>query len=324
MNKIVVYQTQSGSLELKGDLTHQTIWANRMQMAEIFDVNPQAISKHIHNVYKDNELEKTATSSKMELVQMEAGREVKRSVDYYNLEMIISVGYRVNTVKGTKFRQWATQTLKQHIIEGITINQKRLDELGKMVQMIEQSGKIENLQLHEAKGLLDILSHYTKSFVLLNQYDSHNLQTGKLNENITYEIQYNEAKEAIAELKKQLIAKKEATDLFGREKDNGFKSSLQSIVQTFGGQYLYPSIEEQAAHLLYFVIKNHSFNDGNKRIGAFLFIWFLEKNKHRFKQSGELKINDNALTAIALLVAQSAPEEKELMIQLVCHLIKDN
>lgn len=324
MNKIVVYQTQSGSLELKGDLTHQTIWANRMQLAEIFDVNPQAISKHIHNVYKDNELEKTATSSKMELVQMEAGREVKRSVDYYNLEMIISVGYRVNTVKGTKFRQWATQTLKQHIIEGITINQKRLDELGKMVQMIEQSGKIENLQLQEAKGLLDILSHYTKSFVLLNQYDSHNLQTGKLNENITYEIQYNEAKDAIAELKKQLIAKKEATDLFGREKDNGFKSSLQSIVQTFGGQYLYPSIEEQAAHLLYFVIKNHSFNDGNKRIGAFLFIWFLEKNRHRFKQSGELKINDNALTAIALLVAQSAPEEKELMIQLVCHLIKDN
>lgn len=324
MNKIVVYQTQSGSLELKGDLTHQTIWANRMQLAEIFDVNPQAISKHIHNVYKDNELEKTATSSKMELVQMEAGREVKRSVDYYNLEMIISVGYRVNTVKGTKFRQWATQTLKQHIIEGITINQKRLDELGKMVQMIEQSGKIENLQLQEAKGLLDILSHYTKSFVLLNQYDSHNLQNGKLNENITYEIQYNEAIDAIAELKKQLIAKKEATDLFGREKDNGFKSSLQSIVQTFGGQYLYPSIEEQAAHLLYFVIKNHSFNDGNKRIGAFLFIWFLEKNRHRFKQSGELKINDNALTAIALLVAQSAPEEKELMIQLVCNLIKDN
>ncbi len=295
-----------------------------MQMAEIFDVNPQAISKHIHNVYKDNELEKTATSSKMELVQMEAGREVRRSVDYYNLEMIISVGYRVNTVKGTKFRQWATQTLKQHIIEGITINQKRLHELGKMVQMIEQSGKIENLQLQEAKGLLDILSHYTKSFVLLNQYDSHNLQNGKLNENITYEIQYNEAKDAIAELKKQLVAKKEATDLFGREKDNGFKSSLQSIVQTFGGQYLYPSIEEQAAHLLYFVIKNHSFNDGNKRIGAFLFIWFLEKNRHRFKQSGELKINDNALTAIALLVAQSAPEEKELMIQLVCHLIKDN
>ncbi|MBP6302346.1 MAG: virulence protein RhuM/Fic/DOC family protein [Bacteroidia bacterium] len=324
MNKIVVYQTQSGSLELKGDHTHQTIWANRMQMAEIFDVNPQAISKHIHNVYKDNELEKTATSSKMELVQMEAGREVRRSVDYYNLEMIISVGYRVNTVKGTKFRQWATQTLKQHIIEGITINQKRLHELGKMVQMIEQSGKIENLQLQEAKGLLDILSHYTKSFVLLNQYDSHNLQNGKLNENITYEIQYNEAKDAIAELKKQLVAKKEATDLFGREKDNGFKSSLQSIVQTFGGQYLYPSIEEQAAHLLYFVIKNHSFNDGNKRIGAFLFIWFLEKNRHRFKQSGELKINDNALTAIALLVAQSAPEEKELMIQLVCHLIKDN
>jgi death-on-curing family protein len=149
------------------------------------------------------------------------------------------------------------------------------------------------------------------------------LPKGNLKENITYEIQYDEAIAAIAQLKNQLMAKKEATDLFGKEKDNGFKSSLQSIIQTFDGQYLYPSIEEQAAHLLYFVIKNHSFNDGNKRIGAFLFIWFLDKNKHRFKKSGELKINDNALTAIALLVAQSAPDEKDLMIRLIINLIKD-
>jgi len=323
MSEIIIYQSQSGSLELKSDNSNQTIWANRMQMAEIFDVNPQAISKHIHNIHNDKELDKDATSSKMELVQLEAGREVKRNVDYYNLEMIISVGYRVNTVKGTKFRQWATQTLKQHITEGFTINQKRLDELGKMIQLIDQSGKTEPLQLQEAKGLLEILSLYTKSFVLLNQYDSHNLPIDKLNNNITYEIEYNEAKAAITELKKQLITKKEATELFGNEKDGSFNSSLQSMIQTFDSQYLYPSIEEQAAHLLYFVIKNHSFSDGNKRIGAFLFVWFLEKNKHRFKPSGELKINDNALTAIALLVAQSASEEKELMIQLIINLIKD-
>jgi death-on-curing family protein len=323
MSEIVIYQTANGALELKSDPSNQTIWVNRMQMAEIFDVNPQAISKHIQNIYKDGELEKIATSSKMELVQIEAGREVKRKVDYYNLEVVISVGYRINTVRGTKFRQWATQTLKQHITEGFSINQKRLQELGKIVQLIEQSSQTEKLQLQEAKGLLDILGHYTKSFVLLNQYDSHTLQTGNLKENITYEIQYNEAIAAIAELKSQLMAKKEATNLFGKEKDKGFESSLQSIIQTFGGQYLYPSIEEQAAHLLYFVIKNHSFNDGNKRIGAFLFIWFLEKNKHRFKKSGELKINDNALTAIALLVAQSAPNEKDLMIQLIINLIKD-
>ena len=175
--------------------------------------------------------------------------------------------------------------------------------------------------MQEAKGLLEIISHYTNSFVLLNQYDSNNLAAGKLNENITYEIRYDEAKAAVSELKKQLKKKKEVTDLFGNEMDEGFKSSLQSIVQTFGGNYLYPSIEEQAAHLLYFVIKNHSFTDGNKRIGAFLFVWFLEKNKHRFKKSGEVKINDNGLTALALLVAQSKTEEKELMIKLIINLI---
>lgn len=244
-----------------------------------------------------------------------------KPVAIYNLEVIISVGYRVKSIRGTQFRQWATQRLKDFLVQGYAINQKRLDELGKMVQLIELSGKTENLQLPEAKGLLDILSHYTKSFVLLNQYDSHTLPTGQLNENITYEIQYDEAKTAIAELKKQLIVKQQASELFGNEKDESFKSSLRSIVQTFGGSFLYPSIEEQAAHLLYFVIKNHSFSDGNKRIGAFLFIWFLDKNKHRFKQSGELKINDNGLTAIALLVAQSHPEEKELMIKLIMNLI---
>ena len=190
-------------------------------------------------------------------------------MNLYNLDVVISVGYRVNAKEATQFRQWATQRLKDYLVKGYAINQKRLDELGKMVQLIEPSGKTKTLQMQEAKGLLDILSHYTKSCVLLNQYDSLSLKTSKLNENITYEIQYLEAKEAIVELKKQLIAKKEATELFGNEKDNSFRSSLQSIVQTFDGQYLYPSIEEQSAHLLYFVIKNHSFNDGNKRIGAF-------------------------------------------------------
>ena len=243
---------------------------------------------------------------------------------HYNLDAILSVGYRVNSKRGTQFRQWATQRLKDYLVKGYAINQKRLEELGKMVQLIEQSGKTDTLLLQEAKGLLDVLAGYTKSFLLLNQYDNQKLQHEKLNENVTYEIQYDEAKEAIIELKKQLITKKEAANLFGNEKDNGFKSSLQSIVQTFDGKYLYPSIEEQAAHLLYFVIKNHSFTDGNKRIGAFLFVWFLEKNKHRFKKSGELKINDNGLTAIALLVAQSKPEEKELIIQLIIALIADS
>src|SRR5690606_37926686 len=188
------------------------------------------------------------------------------------------------------------------------------------VQLIQKTIS-EDTNIREAKGLLDIITQYTESFVLLNQFDSNSISTNKLNENISYEIQYDEAKTAITELKRQLIERDEATNLFGNEKDNSFEGTLRSVVQTFGGQYLYPSIEEQAAHLLYFIIKNHPFSDGNKRIGAFMFVWFLEKNKHRFKQDGEIKINDNALVGLALLVAQSDPAEKELMIMLITQLI---
>lgn len=314
-NQIDIYKSVDGKVELQVNIDKETVWLTQEQLGLLFERDQSVISRHIRNVFNEGELDKKSNMQKMHITNSD------KPVAIYNLEVIISVGYRVKSIRGTQFRQWATQRLKDFLVQGYAINQKRLDELGKMVQLIELSGKTENLQLPEAKGLLDILSHYTKSFVLLNQYDSHTLPTGQLNENITYEIQYDEAKTAIAELKKQLIVKQQASELFGNEKDESFKSSLRSIVQTFGGSFLYPSIEEQAAHLLYFVIKNHSFSDGNKRIGAFLFIWFLDKNKHRFKQSGELKINDNGLTAIALLVAQSHPEEKELMIKLIMNLI---
>lgn len=324
MSEIVIYQTPDNQTQVEVQFEGETFWLTQEQIAILFERDRTVITKHLKNIFKEGELVEDVVCANFAHTTKHGaikGKTQEKTVKYYNLDAILSVGYRVNSKRGTQFRQWATQRLKAYLVQGYAINQKRLEELGKMVQLIEQSGKTETLQLQEAKGLLDIMSHYTKSFVLLNQYDSHNLQTLQLNENITYEIEYDEAKAAIAELKKQLIAKNEATELFGNEKDNGFGSSLQSIVQTFGGQYLYPSIEEQAAHLLYFVIKNHSFSDGNKRIGAFLFIWFLEKNKHRFKQSGELKINDNGLTAIALLVAQSKPEEKELMVQLIINLI---
>lgn len=321
--EILIYESQDHQTQVEVMFDEETVWLNQSQLAALFKGSRANIVEHIQNIYKEGELDEVSTCRNFRQVQLEGKREVKRNIEHYNLDVIISVGYRINSKQGTQFRQWATKRLKDYLVKGYAINQKRLDELGKMVELIEQSGKTESLHLQEAKGLLDILSHYTKSFVLLNQYDSHNLQTDKLNANVTYEIKYKEAKSAIAELKKQLVEKKEATELFGNEKDESFKSSLQSIVQSFGGQYLYPSIEEQAAHLLYFIIKNHSFNDGNKRIGAFLFVWFLEKNKHHFKKSGELKINDNALTAIALLVAQSAPEEKEVMAQLIINLIKD-
>ncbi|GAB4130490.1 MAG: RhuM family protein [Raineya sp.] len=320
-NQIEIYQTPEHTIEVR--LIQETVWLSQKQMAELFEKDSDTIGLHLKNIFNEAELEEKSTTEYFSVVQKEGKRNVKRKIKFYNLDAILSVGYRVNSKRGTQFRQWATQRLKDYLLKGYAINQKRLDELGKMVQLIEQSGKTDTLQLQEAKGLLEILSHYTKSFVLLNQYDSHTLQSDKLNKNITYEIQYKEAIAAIAELKKQLIAKKEASDLFGKEKDNSFKSSLQTITQTFDGKYLYPSIEEQAAHLLYFVIKNHSFVDGNKRIGAFLFIWFLEKNKHRFKKTGEVKINDNGLTALALLVAQSNPSEKEQIINLIINLIKN-
>lgn len=325
--EIQLYKTENGT-EIQVKLDAETVWLNQKQMAELFEKDSDTISLHLKNIYKEDELSENSTSEFFSVVQTEGKRKVNRNVKFYNLDAILSVGYRVNSKRGTQFRQWATQRLKDYLIQGYALNDKRLtqllhnmQQLERAVSLIQNSAQTQTLQLQEAKGLLDILSHYTKSFVLLNQYDSNNLETDKLNQDITYEIQYDEAIAAITELKKQLMAKKQATDLFGKEKDSSFKSSLQNIVQTFGGYYLYPSIEEQAAHLLYFVIKNHSFTDGNKRIGAFLFIWFLEKNKHRFKKSGELKINDNGLTALALLVAQSHPEEKELMIKLIVNLI---
>jgi death-on-curing family protein len=325
--QIHIYKTKSGT-EIQVNLDKDTVWLDAHLIAKLFNVNRPAIVKHIQNIYSSEELPQNSTCSILEQVAADGK---KRKMNFYNLDVIISVGYRVNSVQATQFRQWATQRLKEHLVQGYTLNQKRLNELSQNMQQLEaavtlikQTAGNDELKLNEAKGLLDIITHYTQSFVLLNQYDSNTIATSGLNEEVTYEIQYQEAKAAITELKKQLIAKKEATELFGNEKDESFKSSLQRIVQTFGGQFLYPSIEEQAAHLLYFVIKNHSFNDGNKRIGAFLFIWFLEKNKHRFKKNGEVKINDNGLTALALLVAQSNPNEKELMIKLIVNLIANS
>ena len=324
MNEIEIYKTNDGGTQVEVRFEDDTVWLTQQQMALLFHQSKQNISLHIKNVYNEKELIKKTTVKESLTVQNEGGRSVSRAIEFYNLDVIISVGYRVKSKSGTQFRQWATQRLKDYLVKGAAINQKRLEQLRQTIQLISKGGGVDTLQLQEAKGLLDIIQNYSQSFDLLNQYDSNSIKPKKLNGNITYEIQYKEAKAAIEELKKQLIIRKEASTLFGNEKDESFKSSLQSVVQTFGGQYLYPSIEEQAAHVLYFIIKNHSFSDGNKRIGAFLFIWFLEKNKHRFKTSGEIKINDNALVALALLVAQSNPAEKDLMITLISTLIANS
>lgn len=330
MNQIEIYQTKDKQTQVEVRLKEGTVWLSQKQIATVFGTEVPAINKHIKNILKGGELKANATISKMETVRTEGKRAVTRIIDVYNLDMIISVGYRVNSQRATRFRIWATGVLKDHLIEGYTLNEKRLQQVMQNMQqfeqaikLIQQSGNSERLSASETKGLLEIITNYTQSFILLNQFDSDTLPAAKLNENITYQIEYSEAVKVIAELKKQLIKKKEASDLFGKERDSAFESILNSVVQTFAGSYLYKSIEEQAAHLLYFVIKNHPFTDGNKRIGAFLFVWFLEKNKHRFKKSGELKINDNALVALALLVAQSNPDDKDIMIKLVMNLIRN-
>ena len=326
--EIIIYQTDDHQTQIEVKFAENTVWLNQYQLAELFITDRTSILKHLQNIFSTKELNESETCAKFAQVRKEGKRNVKREILHYNLDAIISVGYRVNSKRGTQFRQWATQQLKEHLLKGYTLNEKRLQqlshgiiELEQAVRLIEQSGESEQLQLSEAKGLLQIISSYAHSFVLLNQFDSSNLVEDKLNENITYIIEYNDAIAAIEELKKQLIKKKEASALFGNQKDESFAGILNSIVQTFDGNYLYPSIEEQAAHLLYFVIKNHPFTDGNKRIGAFLFVWFLEKNKHRFKKNGEVKINDNGLTALALLTAQSNPDDKDLMIKLIINLI---
>lgn len=326
--EILIYESADHQTQVEVKLESGTVWLTQKQMAELFQTTPQNVTVHLKNIFEEGELEELATCKDYLQVQTEGARQVSRQVKFYNLDVIVSVGYRINSKRGTQFRIWATHRLKDYLVRGYALNEKRLqllsqslNELEQTVQIIRQTGNTESLQLTEVQGLLDIITHYTQSFVLLNQFDSNELQTGQVDENITYEIQYDEAAAAIAELKQKLITQKEATALFGNQKDDSFKGILGNIVQTFGGEYLYRSIEEQAANLLYLTIKNHPFNDGNKRIGAFLFVWFLEKNKHRFKKSGELKINDNALVALALLVAQSDPADKDLMVKLVMNLI---
>lgn len=328
--QIIIYQTDDGKNQLEVHLENETIWLSQKIMSELFDKDSDTIGLHVKNIFEDEELEEEATTEFFSVVQKEGIRTVKRKVKFYNLDVIISVGYRVNSRRGTQFRIWATQTLKDHLVKGYTINQKRLQEqqekfkeLHQTVEFLKTTLGTKNLSGNEAQGLLEIISTYTRSFVLLNRFDSDSLSAEPSGNALTHEINYEEAITAIDRLKEKLIAEGEASDLFGRQREDAFSGILHSVVQTFGGEYLYPGIEEQAAHLLYFVIKNHPFADGNKRIGAFLFVWFLHLNQHLLKKGGEAKINDNALVALALLIAQSDPAAKALMIKLVINLLND-
>lgn len=322
---IVIYQSTDGSIATEVRLEGETAWLSQQQMAVLFGKHVNTIGEHIGNVFKENELDKISVTRNFRATAADG-----KSYDtvHYNLDVIISVGYRVKSKQGTQFRIWANRVLKDYLVQGYALNKQRLEAQQENIKQLErtltlfQQNLIEQASLPEARGLVSVIAGYARTFVLLNQFDSERLPLGDFATTIRYEIREDEALVGIAALKADLIGRGEASALFGNQKDDSFAGILGNILQSFGGEFLYPSIEEQGAHLLYFVIKNHPFSDGNKRIGAFLFIWFLQRNQHHLKTDGELKINDNALAAIALLVAQSDPAQKQLMIHLIMNLIR--
>lgn len=322
---IAIYETADGAISTEVRLEGESLWLSLQQIADLFGRDKSQISRHLKNIFATGELDKKSVV--VENATTAADGKTYQ-VSYYNLDAIISVGYRVNSVEGTRFRIWANRILKDHLVQGYTLNQQRLTQQQENIRQLErtlslfQPNLIEQASLPEARGLVNVIAGYARTFVLLNQFDSERLPLGDFATTIHYEIREDEALAGIAALKADMLGRGEASELFGNQKDDSFAGILGNILQSFAGEYLYPSIEEQAAHLLYFVIKNHPFSDGNKRIGAFLFIWFLQRNRYHLKSDGELKINDNALAAIALLVAQSDPAQKQQMIHLVMNLIR--
>lgn len=323
-NQILIYKTETGQYSVEVLLDGDTVWLTQKQMAELFDIERSVITKHINNIFRQRELEKVSVCA--DFAHTAEDGKVYQTV-FYNLDMIIAVGYRVNAKRGTQFRIWATRTLKDYLLKGYAINQKRIAETGikeleNALQFIKQASSRRQLTNEEAQGLLDVIGQYAKSWLLLKSYDENNLPItkGRLPRfSFTYEYALN----AIAKLKKALIGKDEASNLFGNEREHGLEAILGNLEQSFGSQELYPTLEERAAHLLYFIIKDHPFTDGNKRIASLLFIYYLDKNDRLYKASGEMMINDNALVALALLIAESDPKSKDLMIALIRNLLDE-
>ncbi len=323
--EILIYQTEDGHTRLDVRLEKEAIWLNLNQIAALFQRDKSVISKHIRNIYREGELTEGATVAKYATVQTEGGRAVTRDIEFYNLDVIISTGYRVKSLRGAQFRIWATQVLKDHILKGYTVNEKRLREQNERLRELQRTvdllGRIvdeRQLAGQEAEGLLKVIADYSMALKLLDDYDYNRLVIDDTTERAWFVITYETASKAIERL---AIKSGVASNLFGREKDDSFKSSLGAIYQTSGGKELYPSIEEKAAHLLYFVVKNHSFVDGNKRIAASLFLWFLDTNGVLYRQDGTKRIGDNALVALTLMIAESRPEEKDVMIKVIVNLI---
>lgn len=320
-NKIVIYQTEDGKTQLDVKLENETVWLTQAQMTELFQTTKQNVSLHINNIFKEGELDSKATVKEYLTVQHEGKRTVRRKVKYYDLDVIISVGYRVKSIRGTRFRQWATSVLRDYLIKGYAINQRiREENYQQMVQLVRSMArtvKLQDLSKEVRNALLDVVVDYTFALDRLDDYDYQRLSIPESSTEEKFHATYEGAMKVLAELREKFGG----SGLFANEKDDSFKSSIGQIYQTFGGQDLYPTVEEKAAMLLYLVTKNHSFSDGNKRIAATLFLWFMNENGILYDDMHNKRIDDATLVALTLLIAESRPEEKDTMIKVVVNLI---
>ncbi len=321
-NQIIIYQTADNQTQIDVRMENETVWLTQAQMAELFQTDRTSIVRHINKIYADDELDRDSTCAKIAQVQKEGQRTVRRSIPYFNLDMIISVGYRVNSKRGVKFRQWANRVLKQYLIKGYAINERlrheQICELRQLVQVVSRTLQhSEQENIIETQDLLDVVVDYTYALDTLDNYDYERLTIDQTTKVSSFHATYDNAMEQIQRLRDKFGA----SVLFGNEKDDSFKSSIGQIYQTFDGDELYPSVEEKAAMLLYLVTKNHSFSDGNKRIAATLFLWFLNNNKILYNSDGSKRIADSTLVALTLMIAESKTEEKDVMVKVVVNLI---
>ena len=324
-NQIIIYQTEDGQTQVDVRLENESVWLTQAQMAELFEKTPQNITMHIGNAYKEGELEKESTCKEYLQVQQEGKRKVSRMVKYYDLDVIISVGYRVKSKRGTAFRIWARKVLREYLVKGYAVNERmRKEQIGELRQLVGMLGR--TIQSHpllsndETNALFEVVTDYAYALDTLDNYDYERLTINKTTKEEPFHATYENAMEAIDGLREKFGG----SVLFGNEKDDSFKSSIGQIYQTFGGEELYPSVEEKAAMLLYLVTKNHSFSDGNKRIAATLFLWFLNNNHILYHPDGSKRIADSTLVALTLMIAESRTEEKDVMVKVVVNLINKN
>ena len=320
-SQILIYQSEDGKIKLDVRFENETVWLTQAMIAELFGVQVQNVTMHIQNIYDEGELVYEATCKDFLQVQNEGGRLITRNIKFYNLDVIISVGYRVKSLRGTQFRIWANRVLKEYLIKGYAINRnakaEQLDELKRTIAVMNDVLQAKSVTKDEAIGLLRVISDFAYGLETLDRYDYQQLEIADTTPEEKFRATYDNAMQALQTLKEQFGA----SELFAREKDSSFRSTMGAIYQTFGGKDLYPSVEEKAANLLYLTVKNHSFSDGNKRIAAFLFLWFLEKNGVLYREDGSRLIDNNTLVALTLMIAESRTEEKDIMTKVVVNLI---